>query len=140
MRWPNRTPHTLTPGMRRAQASLAGFLPLIDWGRFRRKNLNQEVKALSSNIACFACGDEQQALLWLLRRDITGRDGMLRRDVPPISTMIRVPGLRAGSYRVTAWDTIAAKVVAAFEVANAGSLVIDVPPFAADLALSVCAA
>jgi mannan endo-1,4-beta-mannosidase len=137
MRWPNRTPHTLTPGMRRAQASLAGFLPLIDWGRFRRKNLNQEVRALSSNVACFGCGDQRQALLWLLRRDITGPDGMLRRDVPPISTMIRVPGLQAGTYRVTSWDTTEAKVVSALEVANTGNLMIDVPPLAADLALSV---
>ncbi|WP_292496125.1 hypothetical protein, partial [Mesorhizobium sp.] len=39
MRWPNRTPHVLTPGMRRAQRSLAGFLPLIDWRRFRRVHL-----------------------------------------------------------------------------------------------------
>jgi hypothetical protein len=38
---------------------------------------------------------------------------------------------------VTAWDTIEAKVVSAFEVANTGTLMIDVPPLAADLALSV---
>ena len=30
MRWPNRSPHRLTPGIRRAQAALAGFLPHID--------------------------------------------------------------------------------------------------------------
>src|SRR5207237_1345122 len=40
MRWPNRRPHTLTPGMRRAQAALSRFLPLIDWTHFRRRNLN----------------------------------------------------------------------------------------------------
>jgi mannan endo-1,4-beta-mannosidase len=137
MRWPNRTPHTLTPGMRRAQAALAGFLPLIDWPRFRRKNLNQEVRALSSNIACLGCGDERQALLWLLRKDITGRDGMLRRDVPPITTMIRVPGLQPGCYRVTAWDTAAGQVQAAFDVSSRGSLMLDVPPFTADLALAI---
>ena len=32
MRWPNRHPHVLTAGMRRAQRALAGFLPLVDWG------------------------------------------------------------------------------------------------------------
>jgi mannan endo-1,4-beta-mannosidase len=45
MRWPNRRPHTLTPGMRRAQRAMSAFLPLVDWTRFRRVNLNAEVTA-----------------------------------------------------------------------------------------------
>ncbi len=39
MRWPNRRPHRLTPGMHRAQHSLAKFLPLLDWTRFARANV-----------------------------------------------------------------------------------------------------
>ena len=58
MRWPNRHPHVLTPGMRRAQKGLADFLPLIDWPRFRRRNLNSEVVSLHRNLAAFACGDD----------------------------------------------------------------------------------
>jgi hypothetical protein len=137
MRWPNRTPHTLTPGMRRAQASLAGFLPLVDWARFRRKNLNQEVKALSSNVACFASGDEAQAVVWLLRRDVLGQDGMMRRDAAPVSTMVRVPGMRPGSYRVTAWDTLNGAVHASCNAACTGALCVNLPPFTADLALAI---
>jgi mannan endo-1,4-beta-mannosidase len=140
MRWPNRTPHTLTPGMRRAQASLSGFLPLIDWSRFKRRNLNREVKALSPQISCFACGDEGQAVVWLLRRDITGPDGMLRRDAPPLSTSLRVPGLVPGRYRITAWNTQTGEVQAVSAAAASRSLLIELPPFAADLALAIRAA
>ena len=69
MHWPNRSPHTLTPGMRAAQRSLAGFTSLIDWPRFRRRNLNQEIQLSTAAFAGFACGDAEQALVWLLRQD-----------------------------------------------------------------------
>src|SRR5579875_692920 len=68
MRWPNRRPHILTPGMRRAQASLSGFLPLIDWLRFNRVNLNAEIRASGPGVAVFGCGDADQAVVWLLRK------------------------------------------------------------------------
>src|SRR5438874_765832 len=69
MRWPNRKPHSLTPCMRQAQKALAGFLLLIDWTRFQRRNLNGSVAVDSDRVAVFACGDAEQALLWLLRTD-----------------------------------------------------------------------
>jgi hypothetical protein len=137
MRWPNRKVHALTRGMRRAQAALADFLPLIDWTRFKRVNVNREVKALSSNVACFGCADGQQALLWLLRTDTIGRDGMVRRDVAPVSTMIRVPGMQAGRYRIVAWDTVAGRETERFEVTSSGTIIIQVPAFVADLALAI---
>jgi mannan endo-1,4-beta-mannosidase len=72
MRWPNRHPHVLTAGMHAAQQGLGRFLPLIDWTRFRRRNLNAEARC-SAGFAVFACGDEHQALAWLLRTDSIGR-------------------------------------------------------------------
>ena len=59
-------------GMRAAQGALARFLPLIDWQRFRRRNLNDEVGSTTGDLALFACGDEDQALAWLLRKDSIG--------------------------------------------------------------------
>ena len=44
MRWPNRDPHALTPGMRQAQRAMAGFLDLVDWLRFRRVTLRITVE------------------------------------------------------------------------------------------------
>ncbi|HEV2148084.1 MAG TPA: hypothetical protein VGR37_11830 [Longimicrobiaceae bacterium] len=140
MRWPNRHPHVLTPGMRRAQRALADFLPLIDWTRFRRRNLNEELEVSVPTLARFACGDDGQAVVWLLRTDTLGRDGRLRRDVEPCTCEVRVPGLAAGRCRVTAWDTDAGQVAGEWEAEAApgeDGLRLQVPPFAADLALAV---
>ena len=43
MRWPNRHPHTLTDGMRKAQLAMAAFMPQIDWLRFNRRNVTDEL-------------------------------------------------------------------------------------------------
>jgi mannan endo-1,4-beta-mannosidase len=123
--------------MRRAQRALADFLPLIDWPRFRRVNLNEEVEVSSARTAAFACGDGRQALVWLLRRGPLDPKGMLRRDAEPISPRVRVPGLKAGRYRITAWDTRAGAVVGAFEADGDGGLAISAPPFVADVALAI---
>ena len=138
MRWPNRDPHLLTPGMLAAQRALAGFLPLIDWPRFRRRNLNAEVDA-PPQFACFACGDDSQALIWLLRTDIVGPGGLLRPDAAPIPAPVKVPGLAAGRYAVAAWDTRAGRVVARFEAEHdgRGTLALDPPAVATDLALAI---
>src|SRR3712207_8786775 len=48
MRWPNRRPHVLTEGMRKAQHALAGFLPLIDWAHFRRRRSEEHTSELQS--------------------------------------------------------------------------------------------
>src|SRR5690606_13949224 len=93
------------PGMRRAQRALADFLPQVDWLRFRRKNLNDEVTVSHPAAAVFACGDGEQTLAWVLRRDTIGRNGMLRDDVSPLQVEVRVPGIETGRYRVTCWDT-----------------------------------
>jgi mannan endo-1,4-beta-mannosidase len=139
MRWPNRKPHVLTAGMRRAQRALADFVPLIDWPRFRRVDLAGAVEVSARGVATFACGDDRQAVVWLLRTATRGPDGMLRRDVAPIGPRLQVPGLAPGRYRITSWDTSAGTSPAAIEaVAGAdGKLSMPVPPFVADLALAI---
>jgi mannan endo-1,4-beta-mannosidase len=139
MRWPNRTPHTLTRGMRKAQYALANFLPLIDWARFQRRCLNATIEVSHRSVACFGCGDDTQAVVWLLRRDIVGRDGMLRGGTEPISPEVRVPCLTNGHYRVTAWNTLEGRSCAEF-VLDSGEepfLRLQTPPFATDLALAL---
>ncbi|WP_165842769.1 hypothetical protein [Phenylobacterium deserti] len=137
MRWPNRHPHVLTPGMRRAQASLSRFTPLIDWSRFRRRNLNQEIVTTHTGLETFGCGDDRQALVWLLRRGPLA-DGQLDAHAPPIQTMVRVPGLAARAYEVTAWNTAEGRTEGSWRLeAGRGALMIPTPPFVADLALAV---
>lgn len=139
MRWPNRSPHTLTAGMRAAQRALAGFLPLIDWQRFKRRNWNRDLEPSDPAIMDFGCGDEEQAIVWLLRTDRIGPNGMLRSDAEALSPRIRIPALRAGRYRVTVWDTLVGRQRAAFELTHRGGkrLPIKIPPMIADVALAI---
>ena len=140
MRWPNRNPHRLTPGMRLAQRALAGFLPLIDWPRFARTNWNDTAGVSVPGFAAFACGARDQAVVWLLRTGITGRDGRVRRDVPPAAPCVGLPEMAPGRYRVTAWDTETGGARAELEVVHSGGrLSFAAPPIATDMAFAVAA-
>ena len=136
MRWPNRHPHVLTPGMRRAQRAMAEFLPLIDWPRFARRNLNAELEA--TGFHTFACADARQALVWLLRRRSLAPDGRVRTDAPPRAPVVTVPSLADGHYRVTGWDTAAGSVVDTLDAtATNGCLSFTPSPVVADRAFAV---
>jgi hypothetical protein len=138
MRWPNRHPHRLTRGMREAQRAMSGFLDLIDWTSFRRVNLNAEIEATSPHVACFGCGDEDQALVWLLRRDALDGRGMMDPAAPPLQCAVRVPGLKPGRYRAMAWNTREGVPGPTLEIeADGCGALIAVPPIASDVALAI---
>ncbi len=133
MRWPNRDPHALTPGMRRAQSAMAGFVGLVDWLQFRRVPLRVGVD--TPEVVAFGCGDAAQAVVWLVRRALRP-DG--RVSVEPAPARIRVPGLADGDYRVTMWDTrIGAVRGTVAVVAAGGEAVVALPAFGGDVALAV---
>jgi len=103
MRWPNRHPHVLTRGMRQAQRSLAGFLKLIDWTRFRRRLLNEGLRCSDPDVVVFGCGDASQAVLYLLRQRPLQSDGRLdARGGRPV--WVEVPGLGPGRFRAAVWS------------------------------------
>ena len=131
MRWPNRHPHALTPGMRDAQGALARVAARMDWTAFRRECLNDLIvvrdeggavcaRATSRphtpaghppvipmagrEVAAFACGDARQAIVFLLRADTLDAAGRLRRDALPRAVTVDVPGLDAGAYTVAECD------------------------------------
>jgi mannan endo-1,4-beta-mannosidase len=141
MRWPNRHPHVLTSGMRAAQKALAGFLPLIDWTRFTRRNLNDELMVSARSVARFGCGDDRQAIVWLLRTDTLTRSGTLAREAPELSLELSIPSLLPGRYRVTCFDTLAGRVIDT-RTCRLGTGERDTValPLRTDLALAVCAA
>ena len=101
MRWPNRSPHVLTTGMRQAQRAMSGFMPLIDWQRFRRKPL----RARAPGFHAIACGDADQALVWLVRRGGRRADGMVDPDQVRAAQQVTV-AMTPGDYRITAWNTL----------------------------------
>ncbi len=138
MRWPNRHPHVLTQGMREAQRAMAAFLPLVDWTRFHRRNLNEEIAVSSPSLAPFGCGDAEQAVVWLLRTDTIGPLGTLVPSAS-IGVEISVPGLAPGRFRVTPFDTMRGEAVSSGEdvLHEGGALKIRVPQLLADVAISV---
>lgn len=139
MRWPNRHPHSLTPGMRAAQCALAQFLRLIDWRRFGRRNWNQELKLSDPAFAAFGCGNTAQAIIWLLRTDTQGKDGTIQQNAKARSPQVQIPDLEAGHYCVTAWDTRLGTPVKVFELRHSGDdlLNLPVPPVTTDIALAI---
>lgn len=78
-------------------------------------------------------------MVWLLRKDIIGRDGRLRRDAEPLHAEVRIPGLVAGRYVATAWDTEAGEGRGEWEAEAtvADGLLLRLPPFTTDLAVAV---
>jgi hypothetical protein len=139
MRWPYRQPHTLTAGMRRAQAGLAAFLPLIDWNRFRRKNISAAIETEDKNITAFGCADECQAVLWLLRTQGTRRKGLVNKGTGLKAFKVLIPPLQPGVYRVTYWDTEKGSAMYHFEQEHrpSGPFCLTVPPVLTNLAIAV---
>ena len=136
MRWPNRKPHTLTPGMRVEQSRLAAFLPLIDWPRFARRCLTGTL--LAEGCAVFGCADNAQAIVYLLRTDRLAADGRVREDAEPVAPVVAVPGLAAGDYRVRTLGTRGQGIVRDATVTHlGGDLALAPPPFVTDVALAV---
>ncbi len=148
MRWPNRKPHTLTRGMRAAQKAMAGFLPLIDWPRFDRRNVSEEITLYNESdasvpdaqLARFACANANQAVVYLLRRDTLDRGGMVRMDAPPLGLSLEVPGLVPGRYRVTAWCTRTGTALHTSLWDHIVGAKLPLPHFGADLAIAISTA
>jgi hypothetical protein len=67
-------------------------------------------------------------------------DGTLRRDVPPISVRLRIPGPKRERFHVTSWDTYSGAVVAEFDVQSSDNgLTFETPAFVTDIAFAVTA-
>ncbi len=135
MRWPNRHPHRLTRGMRAAQAAMAGFLPAIDWGRFRRRPLTDVTAPDGFHLT--GCGDPHQLLLWLIRDDAAGPDGRVRQDQPRRPAALALP-LAASQARIVEWDTLAGKAVREHTLpVRDGTLQFETVPVTGDRAIAV---
>lgn len=111
MRWPNRRPHVLTPGMHRAQLGLSRFLPLIEWRNFQRRPLRFESEHI------IGCGDERQAVVWIVHPNAVGRNGTVDRRVAG-RVRLGVPGLGEGEYRLTLWDMVEGEATRELRIAH----------------------
>ena len=145
MRWPNRSPHLLTAGMRAAQAALSRFLPLVNWPDFRRRNRSAEILASGTPVHVFGCADPHQAVVWLLRPTLEQGSihrGRRLRQVDQragIAVTLSVPGFAAGSYEAVLWDTRAGQEIRRVPVQASVGKAMEVPLRfeGADLALVI---
>lgn len=139
LRWPYRQPHVLTHGMRAAQRALAEFAALLDWPHFQRRYLGGQVQLSVPGVACFACADTRQAVVWLLREaGRPTRRSPQPKPVPPIPVQFTLPGLQPGAYLVHLYDTATGQPAGQlFAHATPKGLVIALPALPAELALAI---
>jgi hypothetical protein len=139
MRWPNRHPHTLTPGMRQAQAVMADFARLIDWPRFASVNVTDLVKVAPEDLLAYACLDGQQAVAWVIR----GREAMEHEGELPFLPLVReatieLPSMDPGRYDLTFVETHNGQILGEVSLdCRGGPLAFELPPFRHDLAIAV---
>jgi hypothetical protein len=138
LRWPYRQPHVLTHGMRAAQQSLAGFVKLLNWAKFQRRNLTAQVRLSTTAAQCVACGDAQQAVVWLVRAEMLVTRRGTSRPPSTLAVQLWLPGLRPGPYHVYLWDTTTGRVRDQLVVqANEQQLTILIQKLEVDLALAI---
>ncbi len=139
MRWPNRHPHALTPGMRHAQGVMADFAGLIDWRTFAARNASGEVRARPEELLVYACCDDRQAVIWVLRdRDALDGEG----DLPfrPLLTgaALELPPLETGAYVATCIETHNGHTLAETVLSSRGGpMTLELPPFRHDVAVAI---
>ena len=145
MRWPNRHPHSLTHGMRLAQQSMAAFMPHIDWLRFNRTNVTDTLELLdptghivpNKHLARFASATEDQAILYLLRRDTILPTGHLDPAAPPIHLTLKLPTLTPGPYTLTAWNILTGHSLVTTHQTLSPTTPFKLPPLTTDLAVAI---
>ena len=128
MRWPNRNPHALTHGMRAAQRALANFLPLIAWSRFARRPL--DLVPNGPGVAALACGDDHQAVVFLLRTTPLLPNGQVD---PAPRPGVSFPRPAPAAARVTFYDPVSGTLLSEAEA----TADVQTPPFGACLAVAI---
>ena len=143
MRWPNRSPHTLTDGMRKAQLAMSRFMPNVDWLSFDRRNITNELEVrvsgrlVTRKVARFGCASSDQAVLYLIRRDALGPDGRLNWDEPGVEISVSLPGWADAQVKVCVWDTVRGEVSSESTQFLAAGRRLELPKLVGDYAVTV---
>jgi mannan endo-1,4-beta-mannosidase len=132
MRWPYRSPHSLTPVMLRTLRSIAQVANRIDWASFISRNADNRLSSNSSGMLLMGSGDSRQVIAWLAD-DTRNHPG---RRIG--NATLRVKGLSPGRYEATCWDTkIGVPVKTATLKPVSGEIAIPLPSFESDIAVTV---
>ena len=139
MRWPARRPHVLTAGTRRSIGAMAGFIKHVEWRRFAPHDAVADIQVAAQGIEVFACRDDHQAVVWLLR----GVPRTYQGTLPPREALhevgITIRGLLPGQYSVTQWDTREGVCIGCLQVRSDSTrrLRFVLPRLGNDMALAV---
>jgi len=127
MRWPYRHPHVLTKGMRDAQRSLSRFIELVSWQRFIRNDLNDKISVSDEGILHFSCGNDEQAIIWLLRK----------KNKQQAKTALSLSFVKPGPYSVVFWNTNEGVIIqtVTLEHPDSSILKIEIPFFLKNIAM-----
>ncbi|MDB5351501.1 MAG: hypothetical protein JWN86_2748 [Planctomycetota bacterium] len=139
MRWPNRHPHTLTPGMRQAQGVMGDFARLIDWQSFASENISARIVACPDELLAYACADDRQAVAWVLRaRDLLDVEGELPYRPILRDATLELPAMTPGLYDVSCMETHHGHTLCETTVESGGGpFLLELPPFRHDLAIAL---
>ncbi|MDP9094982.1 MAG: hypothetical protein M3N26_00260 [Pseudomonadota bacterium] len=137
MRWPNRNPHTLTPGMRAAQRAMADFLPLVDWNQFDRHILDKELECSDPDVVLFGCSNGKDALIYALRQRPFLPDGRID-PLARSEIAISISGLEQHRFNIRFWDPIAGFEINSMSLkGHCGRIVVPVTEFSSEIAISI---
>ena len=143
MRWPNRRPHALTDGMRKAQLAMSRCMDGLDWLRFHCRNVSDELtvrvggRTVTRKVARFGCASTDQALVYLLRCDALQPDGRLDWNAAGLDVSLEIPGVAAGLASVRVWDTAEGAVISESMQRLDAGCPITLPPLIGEYAVLV---
>jgi mannan endo-1,4-beta-mannosidase len=136
MRWPNRHPHCLTDGMNLAQGNLRKFLQFVDLHNFHRQSLTGKLELTDERVYHFACGDENQLILWMVRNDTLTTEKVLDKSAAPISVEFKPINLAPGTYLLTYFETLSGNHSSEIVKIDSAT-VLKVPNLQTDIAISL---
>lgn len=131
MRWPYRSPQSVTAGMLRNLKALAEVADAFDWHLFQPVNASGRVSVDFPGVFAKACSDEHQALAWLYH-DTRGRPAIRVEDAK-----LTIRGLKPGNYLVRCWDPDTGRLLSArLAPGTRDGLVAILPPFETDVVVT----
>jgi mannan endo-1,4-beta-mannosidase len=137
MRWPNSHPHVLTDGMHDAQLAVSRFVPLIRWGQLQRRDLGDRLTTTDPRVHAIGCGDDRQAIVWLVRAGPYAADRRLSLGLSRPARLC-LSSFTDTLVTIAYWDTRSGVEIGRDQRrATASGVEVLTPPFQGDLALAM---
>ena len=148
MRWPFRSPHTLSPAMHDVEQGMAQVVSgcNLDWLRFSPQPIDHLLRVVErvdennhepESVIPFGCSDGEQALIWLLRDP-----GVTERSSHRLIELL-LANLKPGEYVAEFWETYSGSkigrqsVIASNDTQQDAHTRLSLPDFDRDIAITL---